>query len=135
MSDFNNTIIDQFRSNHGKVGEPFTGMDLLLLTVKGAKSGKEYTMPLAYTKYDDKYVIIASKGGAPTNPDWFYNLKANPEATVEVGDEKFKVRAEITGEEDRKKIYASHADKYPTFLEYQSKTDRSIPVILLERIS
>lgn len=135
MSEFNDGIIKEFRANHGKGSDMFAGSDMILLTTTGAKSGKKRTNPLVYSMKGDKYVIIASKGGADTHPDWFFNIKANPEAEAEVGDEKFKVKAEIVDEDERKSLYAKHAEKYPGFLDYQKKTDRAIPVILLERIN
>ncbi len=134
MENFNQQIIDEFRSNQGKVGGMFAGMKLLLLTTQGAKSGKETTVPVSYTKEGDRFVIVASKGGAPTNPAWYHNLLAHPEATVEIGTEKFKVRAlGITGNE-RERLYDQHAKQYPSFNDYKLKTTRTIPVFLLERI-
>ncbi len=134
MSDWNTSVIEEFRKNHGKVGGAFDGSTLLLLTTIGAKSGKKRIIPLVYTEEGDKYVIIASKGGADSHPDWFFNVVANDQVEVEMGDEKFKAKAEITDEATRKKLYAQHASRYPGFLEYQQKTKRAIPVILLERI-
>ncbi len=134
MENFNQQIIDEFRSNQGKVGGMFANMKLLLLTTQGAKSGKTTTSPVSYTKEGDRFVIVASKGGAPTNPAWYHNLLAHPEATVEVGTEKFKVRAvSVTGEE-RERLYDQHAKQYPAFNDYKAKTTRKIPVFLLERI-
>jgi len=133
MSDFNQAIIEEFRKNAGKVSGRFAQMELLLLTTTGAKSGKERVNPVAYTKDGDRLVIIASKGGAPTNPDWYYNLAANPKVTVEVGSEKFSANAVITQGEERERLYEQQAALYPTFHDYKEKTDREIPVILLER--
>jgi deazaflavin-dependent oxidoreductase (nitroreductase family) len=134
MPGYNKTVIEEFRANQGSVGGSFAHMKLLLLTSAGAKTGKVSTAPVAYTKNDDKYVIIASKGGAPTNPDWYYNLITNPEVTIEVGDEKFKARArKVTGQE-REKLYDSHAAVYPQFDDYRAKTDREIPVFELTKI-
>lgn len=130
----NSKIIEEFRSNKGKVGGMFSGMSLLLMTTQGAKSGKESIVPVAYTKDADRFVVVASKGGAPTNPAWYYNLLAHPEVTVEVDNEKFQARAtNITGEE-RERLYAQHAAAYPTFNDYKAKTTRQIPVLVLERI-
>lgn len=134
MENFNQRIIDEFRSNRGQVGGMFAKTKLLLLTTKGAKSGKENTVPVAYTKDGDRFVIVASKGGAPTHPAWYHNLIAHPEATVEVGTEKFKVRAHSTTGEERERLYNQHAGHYPAFHEYKTKTTRKIPVFLLERI-
>ncbi len=134
MSEWNDNAIKEFRANHGKIGGPFEGSDMILITTYGAKTNNPHTTPLVYTKSGDKYVIIASKGGAPTNPDWFFNIKANPVVDAEVGDEKFKTSAEVVDEQTRKELYAKHAERYPGFLEYQAKTTRAIPVILLSRI-
>jgi deazaflavin-dependent oxidoreductase (nitroreductase family) len=131
---FNDKIIEEFRANGGEVGGPFAGMKLLLITMKGAKSGKDRTYPLAYTRDGDNYVIIASKGGADTHPDWYYNLKANPKATVEVGKDKFAVEAHETQDPQREELYAKQAEQYPTFWDYTKKTNRKIPVFLLEKV-
>jgi deazaflavin-dependent oxidoreductase (nitroreductase family) len=132
MSDYNKQIIEDFRANKGKTS--MGNMNLLLMTIRGAKTGKETTVPVAYSKDGDTYIVAASKGGSPTNPDWYYNLIAHPEIIVEVGDEKFKARAtNITGEE-RDRLYDQHAAQYPTFNDYKTKTTRIIPVFALERI-
>lgn len=112
----------------------FSGMNLLLLTTHGAKTGKETTVPVAYTKDNDTYVIVASKGGAPTNPDWYFNLIAHPEVVIEVGDEKFSVHAKSVSGKERERLYEQHAAAYPTFNEYKAKTTRVIPVFTLEKI-
>ena len=133
MNDWNRQVIEEFRANGGKVGGPFQGGTLLLLTSKGAKSGQPRINPLAYMPDGDRFLIFASKGGAPSNPDWYHNLKAHPEATVEVGTEKFPVKAvEITGEE-RDRLYAKQAQRMPGFGDYEKKTSRKIPVIALIR--
>jgi deazaflavin-dependent oxidoreductase (nitroreductase family) len=134
MNGFNQKVINEFRANEGKVGGMFAGMKLLLLTTKGAKSGKELIVPVAYTMDGDKYVVVASKGGAPTNPAWYYNLLANPEITVEVGTKKFKARAKDTTGEERERLFNQHAKQYPTFNDYKAKTTRVIPVLTLEKI-
>ncbi len=104
------------------------------MTTKGAKTGKETTTPVVYSKDGNKLVIVASKGGAPNNPAWYHNLLAHPEVTVEVGADKYKVRATpVTGPE-RTRLYNHHAEKYPSFKDYQAKTTRVIPVFVLERI-
>ena len=129
----NQKIIETFRANKGIVGGPFQTMKLLLLTSTGAKSGLARTAPLAYTINNDDFVVIASKGGAPTHPDWYYNLKANPEVVVEVGEEKFNaVATEVSGEE-REKLYSAQAALYPTFNDYKSNTSREIPVFTLKK--
>ncbi len=131
--DFNGKIIAEFRANGGEVGGPFSGAPLLLLTSTGAKSGAQRTNPMMYLSDAKRLIVFASKGGAPTNPDWYHNLKANPEATVELGTERFTVRAtELTGGE-RDEIYQRQATLYPGFAGYQAGTSRTIPVIALER--
>jgi deazaflavin-dependent oxidoreductase (nitroreductase family) len=131
----NQAVIDDFRSHDGQITSgSHTGRPLILLTIKGAKSGKERTTPLAYSRDGDRYVVIASKGGAPTNPDWFNNLLANPIVTVEVGPEKFQARASTAEGAERERLYAAHAAERPVFLEYQQKTSRLIPVVVLERL-
>ncbi len=133
MSDWNKRIIEEFRSNGGKVGGPFEGAPLLLLTTTGAKSGLARTTPVMYLPDGERFIIFASKAGAPTNPDWYHNLAAHPEATIEVGSETFKVTSgEVTGEE-RDQLYAKQASLYPGFAEYEAKTTRRIPVIALQR--
>jgi deazaflavin-dependent oxidoreductase (nitroreductase family) len=134
MNDFNQNVIKQFRANGGKVGPPFEGAPMLLLTTKGAKSGQERTTPLVHTRDGDDYVIIASKAGAPTNPAWYHNLVANPEVTVEVGTEKFQARARVAPAEERDRLYAAQAKLMPNFAEYETKTTRKIPVVVLKRI-
>lgn len=133
-NDWNQQIINEFRANGGKVGGPFEGAYMLLLTSTGAKSGQPRTTPLVYLPDGKRMIIFASKAGAPTNPDWYHNLIANPEATIEVGTETLKVKAtEVTGEE-RNNLYARQVSIAPGFGEYQQKTTRQIPVIALERI-
>lgn len=131
----NQKVIDAFRTNHGQVGGNWAGVPLLLLTTTGAKSGKQRTTPLDYTRDGDRLVIIASKGGAPTNPDWYHNLRANPVATVEVGDETFEVRATPAQGEERERLYDQHAARLPVFAGYRKKTTRQIPVLILERVA
>ncbi len=134
MENYNRQLIDEFRSHKGKVTGRFAGSDLLLLTTKGARSGKETTTPVVYSKDGNRFVIVASKGGAPTNPAWYHNLLAHPEVTVEVGTEKFKVRAVPASGAERSRLYDQHASQYPGFKEYQARTTRTIPVFVLERI-
>jgi deazaflavin-dependent oxidoreductase (nitroreductase family) len=135
MNDFNQQIIDQFRTNGGKVGPPFEGAPMILVTHKGAKSGQERTTPLVYTKDGDRLVIVASKGGAPTNPAWFHNIKANPRVTVEVGDDRFEAEAEIYEDgPERRRLFDGQAAVMPGFSEYESKTDRVIPVVALTKV-
>ena len=130
-NDWNAGIIAEFRKNHGRVGGYFKGAPLLLLHHTGARSGKARLNPIMYLKDGDRYLVFASKGGADTNPDWYYNMKAHPDVQIEVGDEKINARAEeITGPE-RDELYKRQAFIYPTFAEYQQKTKRMIPVIAL----
>jgi deazaflavin-dependent oxidoreductase (nitroreductase family) len=129
----NKAIIEEFRSNGGKVGGNFTGRTLLLLHTTGAKSKAERINPVAYTMDGDRFVIIASKGGAPTHPDWYHNVVGNPRITIEVGSEKFQVQASIASEPERTRLYDQMATIMPGFAEYQRKTTRRIPVIVLTR--
>jgi len=134
MSDWNQQVITEFRENDGKVGGYFANSTLLLLTTKGAKSGQERVSPVAYVTDGDKFVIIASKAGAPTHPDWYYNLLANPVTTIEVGKERFQVRATVTeDEQERRRLYAKMVAMMPGFADYERKTTRKIPVFTLER--
>lgn len=133
-NNFNDDIITEFRANSGKVGGYFEGATLLLLTTTGAKSGKARINPLAYVTDGDRIVIIASKGGADTNPDWYRNLQAHPTATVEIGTERFQTRATVTEEPERTRLYAKMVEKMPGFADYERKTSRKIPVMTLERV-
>lgn len=132
--DFNRNLVEELRAHHGKVSSgPFAGRDLLILTTKGAKSGEERSTPLVYTREDDHYVIVASKGGAPTNPHWFHNLRTHPQVTVEVNGEKFEAHARVIDGDDYERLYHHHATANPQFHEYRTKTTRKIPVVVLER--
>ena len=135
QNDRNRAIIAEFRANDGRVGGRFAGRTLLLLHTTGAKSGLERINPVAYFTDGDRLVIIASKAGAPTNPDWYYNLVVHPLVTVEVGAEKFQARATITAEPERTRLYARMVEIMPTFADYQRNTTRLIPVITLERVN
>jgi deazaflavin-dependent oxidoreductase (nitroreductase family) len=135
VTDWNRAIIDEFRGNEGKVGGQFAGAPLVLLSTTGAKSGKHRTHPLVYLADGDRLIVFASKGGAPTSPDWYHNLVANPKATVEVGSETFDVKATVLTGEERDRIYARQAELMPGFAEYQEKTTRTIPVVALERVT
>ncbi len=134
LNERNKAIIDEFRANGGKVGGPWTGRTLLLLHTIGAKSGEERVNPVATFRDGDNWVVIASKGGAPTSPDWYHNLVAHPEVTVEVGQEKFKACAVVTKEPERTRLYDKMVSINPGFADYRAKTTRKIPVIVLERI-
>ncbi len=131
VNDWNKKIIAEFRANDGKVSGNFEGQTLLLLHTKGAKSGQERVNPVAYTKDGDKLVIIASKGGAPINPDWYHNVVANPQVTVEVGADQFPVNATVAEEPERSRLYDQMAAMMPGFADYKVKTTRKIPVIVL----
>ncbi len=132
FNDFNQTVIAEFRANNGKVGGPFANTSLLLLNTIGAKSGQPRTLPLAYTMDGDRFIIIASKAGAPTNPDWYYNLLANPIVTIEIGHERFQARAVVAEGQERERLYAQMAERLPQFAEYQRNTSRQIPVVILQ---
>jgi deazaflavin-dependent oxidoreductase (nitroreductase family) len=134
-NEWNKKIIEEFRANEGKVGGIFENTTLLLLHTTGAKSGKPRLNPVACMVDNGRYVIIASKAGAPTNPDWYYNLVANPEVTVEIGTEKFKALAKVTEEPERTDLYGKMASMYPGFEEYPKNTTRVIPVITLSQLS
>jgi len=134
MSDFNQKIIEEFRTNGGAVGGQFAGAPMLLLTTTGARSGLARTSPVVYTKDGDRFVIIASKAGAPTNPDWYHNLLAHPEVTLEVGTETFSARASVADGDERLRLYDAQAEAMPRFAEYQQGTTREIPVVVLERL-
>ncbi len=135
LNDFNQRIIDEFRAKQGNVGGQFANMPLLLLTTTGAKTGRALTKPLCYTKDGDRIVLIASYAGAPKNPAWFSNLVANPTVTVELGAERFQARAKIVSGPERQRLYDNQAGMMPIFADYQKKTTRQIPVVVLERIS
>ena len=131
--DWNARIIEEFRANDGRVGGPFEGAPLLLLSTTGARTGKTRVNPLMYLADGDRLVVFASKGGAPTHPDWYHNVVANADASVEVGKEHFPVRATVATGGERDELFAEQAKRYPQFAEYETKTERTIPVIVLER--
>ena len=133
-NDWNKQIIEEFRANGGKVGGQFAGANLLLLHTLGAKSNQPRINPLAYFKDGDNYVIIASKGGAPSNPDWYYNILAHPDVTLEIGTEQFKVHATVPERAERDRIFANVVKQAPGFGEYQKNNPRVIPVVVLEPI-
>jgi deazaflavin-dependent oxidoreductase (nitroreductase family) len=130
MLDWNRKIIEEFRANKGRVAT-FARQPLLLLTHIGAKTGKRRTNPLAYFRDGDRYIVVASKGGAPTNPDWYYNLLANPRATIEVGSDRIEVTAELAGLAERERLWAMVIESNPAFKEYEKKTRRTIPLVIL----
>jgi deazaflavin-dependent oxidoreductase (nitroreductase family) len=132
-TDFNAQTITEFRRNHGKVGGYFEGAPLLLLHTIGARSGKPRINPMMYLQDGKRYLVFASKGGADTNPDWYYNLKAHPDVQIEVGDETIDVHAEELLGAERDSLFKRQAILYPAFAEYQRKTKRIIPVIALTK--
>ncbi|MCU1354214.1 MAG: nitroreductase family deazaflavin-dependent oxidoreductase [Acidimicrobiales bacterium] len=133
MQDFNHSIIEEFRANGGRVGGQFDGAPMAVITTTGAKSGQPRTVPLMYLPDGDRVVIFASKAGAPTNPDWYHNIVANPAVTVEIGDDRYEAEAQVLSGAERDEIYARQAEAYPGFAEYQAGTERVIPVIALTR--
>ena len=134
MSDFNQQIIDEFRANEGKVGGGFEGAPMLLLHHRGAKSGTERVNPVVYQADGANYVVFASKAGAPDNPAWYHNLMANPEATVEVGTDTISVRAREAVGDERERLWNRQKELMPGFADYEQKTTRRIPVIVLEPV-
>jgi deazaflavin-dependent oxidoreductase (nitroreductase family) len=135
VNDWNRKVVAEFRANEGRVGGPFEGSPVLLLHTWGRKTETERVNPVMYLAQDGRTFVFASKGGAPTDPDWYRNLLANPRVAVELGTETFPATAvPVTGPK-RDTIYAEQGRRYPGFAEYQAKTDRVIPVIELVRKS
>lgn len=135
MSDWNKRIIEEFRANDGVVGGPYEGNTLLILHTTGAKSGKEHINPLVTFEDDDRLVVVASKGGAPSHPDWYFNLITNPEVTVEYGTEEFRAKASVASEPERTELYEKMESRLAAFTEYKHKTNRVIPVVTLTRLA
>ena len=133
MSDWNDKVIAEFRANQGRVGGQFEGAPLLLLHSTGAKSGQERVNPMMYLAVGDGFAVFASKAGADTNPDWYHNLRAHPEARIEVGTETLEVTARVLDAEAREPIWEEQKARYPGFADYETKTDRVIPVVMLDR--
>ena len=134
FSGFNEGVIEDFRTHHGQITKgPFTGRSLLLLTTRGAKSGRERTHPLAYTRDGDRIFVIASKGGAPTHPDWYRNLKADPNVWIQIKGDKIEVTARDATPDERPAMWKHMTEVWPDYDNYQKKTDREIPVVVLER--
>jgi deazaflavin-dependent oxidoreductase (nitroreductase family) len=130
-SDYNAKVIEEFRSNGGRVGGTFAGMPLLLLHHTGAKSGQSRVNPLAYLRDGDRFVVFASRGGSPSNPSWYHNLKAHPSTSIEVGTDTLEVDAgEATGEE-RDRLFRTQAERVPQFGSYERRSGRKIPVMVL----
>jgi deazaflavin-dependent oxidoreductase (nitroreductase family) len=131
-NDFNAQVIEEFRANGGRVGGPFEGAPMVLVHHTGAKSGLERVVPLMYRPEGDDIAIFASYAGAPDNPAWFHNLVANPDTTIEIGTETRPVRARVTEGDERKRIWEAQKSEVPQFAEYEAKTEREIPVVVLE---
>ncbi len=135
MQGFNEALIEDIRANGRPTKGPFVGRPVLILSTTGAKSGEQRSNPLVYSTDGDDWVVIASKGGAPTHPDWYHNLRAHPTVIVETGGERSRARAHVVHDEaERRRLYDAHATANPSFWDYEKKTTRRIPVIRLERI-
>ena len=133
QNTYNRQLIEDFRASRGKSGGPMAGRPLLLLTTTGAKSGQLRTTPMMYIRVDDQLLVIASNAGAPTHPDWYRNLMAHPEVTVEVGNEIFEATAIVTEGAERQRLWTRVVERYPFFADHQAKVTRQIPVIVLKR--
>ena len=134
-NEWNCKIIEEFRANDGKVGGDFAGFPLLLLHHVGAKSGVERVNPVAYQRVGDGWAVFASKAGAPTNPDWFHNLVAHPDVSIEVGSESHSVTARVASGEERERIWAAQKEAFPNFAQYEEQAGaRQIPVVVLEPV-
>ena len=132
--DWNSKIISEFRANGGKVGGPFEGAPLLLLHTTGAKTGQERVNPVMYLPDGDRLIVFASKAGADTNPDWFHNLVANPKVTVEVGRQTRALVAHVAAGEERDRLWGLQKAAWQGFAEYETRTRRQIPVVILEPV-
>jgi deazaflavin-dependent oxidoreductase (nitroreductase family) len=135
MPDWNEKIIEEFRTNEGRVGGPFEGSPILLLHHRGARTGTERVNPLVYQPLsDDAVAVFASKGGAPTHPDWYFNLKTNPKVTAEIGTDKIEAKARVAEGDERERIWTEQKKLMPAFADYEKGTTREIPVIILEKV-
>jgi deazaflavin-dependent oxidoreductase (nitroreductase family) len=134
VPDWNTQIIEEFRANGGKVGGGFAGTPLLLLHTTGAKTGREHVTPVTYRRVDGGYAVFASKAGAPTNPDWYHNLVANPRVQAEIGTQTVALTARVADPAERAPIWAAQKSDNPGFADYESKTTRQIPVVILEPV-
>ena len=135
VTDWNSKIIEEFRANGGKVGGPFEGAPLLLLHTVGARTGQQRVNPMMYRPVPGGYAVFASKAGAPTNPDWYHNLLAHPQVTAEIGASTVELLAREAKGEERERIWTAHKAANPGFAEYEQKTTRQIPVVVLEPVS
>ncbi|KIR64226.1 nitroreductase family deazaflavin-dependent oxidoreductase [Micromonospora haikouensis] len=132
MSDWNEKVIAEFRANGGRVGGQFAGAPLLLLHTVGARSGQARVNPMMYQEVDGGYAVFASKAGAPTNPDWYHNVLAHPRVRAEIGTETVELVARVAAGDERERIWSAQKAAYPGFADYERKTDRQIPVVVLE---
>jgi len=130
-NDWNTAVIEEFRGNEGRVGGQFEGAPLLLLHHTGARTGQERVNPMMYQQVGEDYAVFASKNGAPTNPDWYHNLRAHPETTIEIGADTVPVTARVAEGEERDRIWEAQKRDYPGFADYEQKTTREIPVVIL----
>jgi len=135
MTDWNTAIIEEFRANGGQVGGQFAGAPLLLLHTVGAKTGQPRVNPMMYRKLGGSYAVFASKAGAPRHPDWYHNLVANPNVEAEIGTQTHKLRARVAQGEERERIWTEHKTENPGFADYETRTTRQIPVVILEPAS
>jgi deazaflavin-dependent oxidoreductase (nitroreductase family) len=132
--DYNQQVIEEFRANGGKVGGRHEGRPVLLLHTIGARTGQKRVNPVIYQAVGDSLAVFATHGGAPTSPDWYHNLVAHPRTTVEVGTETFEVNARVAGTDEREPVWTRQKERYPVFAEYEQRTTRQIPVVILERV-
>ncbi|MFJ9818097.1 nitroreductase/quinone reductase family protein [Streptomyces sp. NPDC101151] len=132
--EYNIPIIEEYRANKEQKGPDANGAGLLLLTTTGARTGRPRTSPLGHTTDGDRLVVVGAKAGTPTDPDWYHNLRAHPEVTVELGPETFRARAAVVTGEEREKLYVRHVELFPVYREYEQRTSRVFPVVVLERI-
>ncbi|HSB85418.1 MAG TPA: nitroreductase family deazaflavin-dependent oxidoreductase [Ilumatobacteraceae bacterium] len=132
VNEWNRGVIEEFRANKGKVGGVYEGAPMLLLHTTGARTGGQRVNPLVYLPDGDDFVVFASKAGAPSNPDWYYNLLANPRASIEVGDASLDVVARVVDGDVRERLWTRQVERFSRFAEYQRKIERKIPVIVLE---
>ncbi|WP_019869804.1 nitroreductase family deazaflavin-dependent oxidoreductase [Salinispora oceanensis] len=135
MDDWNAKIIEEFRENDGRVGGQFAGAPILLLHTVGAKSGQPRLNPMMYQKLDRGYAVFASKAGAPSHPDWYHNLRAHPQVRAEIGTDTLDLVARVAAGDERERIWSAQKDAFPGFAEYEAKTTREIPVVVLEAAS
>lgn len=133
VNDFNAKMIEEFRTNGGKVSGPLAGTNLLLITTTGAKTGQTRVNPVAFRLEDGQLYIFASKAGHPSSPDWYHNLVAHPQVTVELGNETFEATARVLTGPERDEVFSRQAQEASIFAEYQAKTSRVIPVVALDR--